>query len=554
MSDASDREAIAQVARVKEEYTAWLLSLPGVNLVAIGGKETGGRPTGELAVQVYVDAKLPLSEIPPEQRIPEEIDGVKTDVVVGGDMVPVIADGALLPKEVKFDESRIRPLTGGLLISMPGSEEVGTLGCFVSDPVNIDIAYGLTCGHVIFSTDISPPTTGFTKVGQPSGSAGSSGCCEDTIGKYAAGREHRPDRDEALIALSPGMKFLCEIADIGFVTGIHDITPAEAQTQSFAVRKRGGRTGLTGGVVVGLQATGPDVENLLVIRPNTNPAATSGSVVFFAAEGDSGSALVDDAAVGSCQVTGIIRSRDKTNAERLAEGKQPRPLTPAGVELVPAYAMPVTKALKRLKDIESVNTVISTASAPGQVHTVPGGSTVAVPAEVAQRIAAEPAARAAFTGDGDGEGGLRAPVAGAWFAEGRPPEEGLAALRAGLEASDAGRVLIAFWRDHREEVVRLIRRDRRVTIVWHHRGGAALLQLLMHMVSRAELALPETIDGRPLLDCADELAAVLSARGTPALRTDLECVRRVLPDIGGRTLQEIIFALGAVRQEVGGDG
>jgi hypothetical protein len=553
MSDEFDPEAIAQVARVKDESTAWLLSLPGVNLVAIGGKETGGRPTGELVIQVYVDAKLPLSEIPPEQRIPEEIDGVKTDVYVGGDMVPLVADGALLPKAVKFDESRNRPLIGGSLISMPGSDEVGTLGCFVSDPADVNIGYGLTCGHVIFSTDISPPTSGFTKVGQPSGSAGSSGCCEDTVGKYVGGLEHKPDRDEALIGLSPGMKFLCEIAGIGFVTGVHDITPTEA-TQSFPVRKRGGRTGVTGGVVTGLQATGPDVENLLIIRPNPNPAATSGSVVFFAAEGDSGSALADDAAVGSCQVTGIIRSRDTTNAERQAAGKPLRPLTPAGVELVPAYAMPVTKALKRLKDIENIHTVISTASAAGQVRTVPGGSTVAVPSEIAERITAEPAARAAFTGDGDGEGGLRAPVASAWFAEGRPPEERLAALRAELATSDGGRVLIAFWRDHQEEVNRLIRRDRRVTIVWHHRGGAALFQLLMHMVSRTELALPETIDGRPLRDRADELAAVLSARGSPALGADLERLRRVLPDIGGRTLDEIVFALGAARQEVGGDG
>ncbi|MEU4495660.1 hypothetical protein AB0F96_19965 [Streptomyces sp. NPDC023998] len=554
MSDASDREAFAQVARVKEESTAWLLSLPGVNLVAIGGKETDGRPTGELAVQVYVDAKLPLSEIPPEQRIPEEIDGVKTDVYVGGDMVPLLADGALLPEDVKYDESRNRPVIGGSLISMPGSEKVGTLGCIVSDPTNIDIAYGLTCGHVIFSPDISPPTAGITKVGQPSGSAGSSGCYEDTIGKYAGGLEHSPDRDEALIALSPGMKFVCQIADIGFVTGIRDIEPTGTPRQPFAVRKRGGRTGLTGGVVLGSDGTSPVLNDLLIIRPNANPAATSGSVVFFAAEGDSGSALVDDTAVGSCKVAGIIRSRDKTNAERVADGKPPRDLTPDGVELVPAYAMPVANVLKRLKDIEHIPTVISTASAPDQVHTVPGGSTVAVPAEVAQRITAEPAARAAFTGDGDGEGGLRAPVASAWFAEGRPPEEGLATLRAGLAASDAGRVLIAFWRDHQQEVNGLIRRDRRVALVWHRRGGAALLQLLMHMVSRAELALPETIDGRPLLECAHELAAVLSARGTPALRTDLERVRRVLPDIGGRTLEEIIFALGAVRQEVGGDG
>ena len=355
MSDASDREAIAQVARVKEESTAWLLSLPGVNLVAIGGKETDGRPTGELAVQVYVDAKLPLSEIPPEQRIPEEIDGVKTDVYVGGDMVPLVADGALLPEDVNFDESRNRPVIGGSLISMPGSNEVGTLGCFVSDPADINIAYGLTCGHVIFSTDISPPTSGFTKVGQPSAGRFEwllRGHHREVRGRARAqaGPRRSPDRALARHEVSSA-KSPTSASSPASTTS----TLAEAQTQSFPVRKRGGRTRLTGGVVIGLQATGPDVENLLVIRPNANPAATSGSVVFFAAEGDSGSALVDDTAVGSCQVTGIVRSRDKTNAERVAEGKPPRDLTPDGVELVPAYAMPVTKALKRLKDIENIH-------------------------------------------------------------------------------------------------------------------------------------------------------------------------------------------------------
>ena len=101
---------------------------------------------------------------------------------------------------------------------------------------------------------------------------------------------------------------------------------------------------------------------------------------------------------------------------------------------------------------------------------------------------------------------------------------------------------------------RLIRTDRRVTLAWHHGGGAAITQLFMHMISRPELALPETVNGRRLLECADELITVLSARGGLPLRTDLERVRSILPDIGGRTLPEIIFALGAVRQEVGGDG
>jgi hypothetical protein len=104
-----DAAAVERVARVKREVTERLLALPGVNLVGIGGKETDGRPTGELVVQVWVDEKLPLSALPPEQRIPEEIDGVRTDVYVGGRSVPLAAPGGAIVRSAATDEGRYRP-------------------------------------------------------------------------------------------------------------------------------------------------------------------------------------------------------------------------------------------------------------------------------------------------------------------------------------------------------------------------------------------------------------------------------------------------------------
>jgi hypothetical protein len=553
-NDAAHAAAAAErVARVKREATERLLAIPGVNLVAIGGKETGGRPTGELVIQVWVDQKLPLAEIPPEHRIPAEIDGVRTDVYVGGRKKLLAAPGAFVRSD-DTDGTRYRPpIPGGARIRAETASGEGTMGCVVHDPANVEVAYGLTNYHVIQPPGDPAPTAGTTKVGQPSNSSSSTACCDDIVGTYVGGERVDPVRDEALFALSPGVKFVFDIVGIGFINGQHDITPQEA-TAHLAVRKRGARTLLTGGVVLSLDATGPEADNDLIIRPNSATGETSGDIVFFAAEGDSGSALVDDAAVDSCKVAGLVYARDKTRAELQAENLTVPPLPADGIERVVAYAFPIAKVLARLAAKEKITVVVPTASAKGQVHTVPGASTLAVPAEVARQITATPADLAAFVGDVDDSGGLRAPVGRAWFAEGRPRDADLAALRERLDATATGRLLITFWLDHQDELNRLVRADRRVGIAWRRGGGAAIMQLFVRMISRPELALPETVNGRPLLECADELVAVLSARGSRQLRTDLERVRRVLPDLGGRTLDEIVFALGAARLEVGTDG
>lgn len=74
-----DLEHALEVKRRAEDR---ILSISGVHGIAV-------EPRGEGAViLVYVARKRPADEIPPEERIPPEIEGVPTDVVETPQMQP----------------------------------------------------------------------------------------------------------------------------------------------------------------------------------------------------------------------------------------------------------------------------------------------------------------------------------------------------------------------------------------------------------------------------------------------------------------------------------
>jgi hypothetical protein len=56
-----------------------LMAIPGVTGVAIGNKQAGGSDTGQRALVVFVAEKR--DDLPEDERIPPEIDGMPTDVV-----------------------------------------------------------------------------------------------------------------------------------------------------------------------------------------------------------------------------------------------------------------------------------------------------------------------------------------------------------------------------------------------------------------------------------------------------------------------------------------
>jgi hypothetical protein len=69
-----------KIREVKEKHTIDLLSKANVVGVAIGYKEKGGQKTEVPSLVVMVKEKVPLSKLKAHDVIPQEIDGVATDV------------------------------------------------------------------------------------------------------------------------------------------------------------------------------------------------------------------------------------------------------------------------------------------------------------------------------------------------------------------------------------------------------------------------------------------------------------------------------------------
>jgi hypothetical protein len=86
LRDSGDEDTLAlmdlsTLARAREAASKHLHSLPNVQSVGAGYEEVGGQVTGQLCLRVYVTAKLPPSQLDPKERIPDQIDGIPTDVI-----------------------------------------------------------------------------------------------------------------------------------------------------------------------------------------------------------------------------------------------------------------------------------------------------------------------------------------------------------------------------------------------------------------------------------------------------------------------------------------
>jgi len=124
-----------------------LLKKQNVIGVGYGNKNTGGVDTDEPCISVLVEKKLPKSELRKSALIPDEIDGVKTDVIETGKInaLPL----RLSTSGVGLRESRVRPALGGVSIGHQ-SITAGTFGCMVTDGTDNFI---LSNNHVLAHTN-----------------------------------------------------------------------------------------------------------------------------------------------------------------------------------------------------------------------------------------------------------------------------------------------------------------------------------------------------------------------------------------------------------------
>jgi hypothetical protein len=256
-------EAQRRVEAVYPDAKAEFMQLPGVVEVGIGIKETAGDLTGETVLRVYVEEKKDEGELPPDQIIPEEYRGIKTDVIIFRETFP------------EEDASSYRPVQGGIQIGAQGSSSVGTLGCMaqLDDDQSIVI---LSNHHVLYD---SPATDG-SETGQPDHTTSCCCSCGDIAANVHGIREDHLDC--AIARLKSGVAHSIAIREIGNITDVADAVVGET------VRKRGRTTELTTGVVTNLvmDSGGTKILEVEVKRDNGNQRFSRG--------GDSGSALVNE--------------------------------------------------------------------------------------------------------------------------------------------------------------------------------------------------------------------------------------------------------------------
>jgi hypothetical protein len=504
-----------------------LLGLPGVNAVGLSLRTTGGERVAEFALIVHVTEKKPLDEIPPEERVPPEIEGVKTDVVVGG---PFRAGAG-----GDMDDSKYRPVRGGSRVRADDKDPSGsgTLGCIVvnQDPAITDPGKQfllLTNAHVLFYPPTGLHRTG-EKVGQPDSCSICSFCCDHTIArldhdgvlsgsKLTDPLTAAPGVDAAVATLDADTEWLPELimgGEGGSITtvpiaGTHPLTDADALFDMstppkpiFGVRKRGARSRVREGWVEDIHLT-LRADFRAPERPSEPPferrfkdqlkIVSKTPQVAFALEGDSGSAVLSDANMVVGLVSGV--PADDT------------PVTDPG--FVIATAVPIAAVETQLKV-----KVADTAMYHG-VQKVPKSTGAHAMAAMPE----EPLVARRFK---DAERDLRTTPVGVRIAE-------------------------AAW-SHVPEIRRLVNTNKRVAVVWRRIEGVRWLEQGVQCVLDRARPFPTEVSERSLGDCVAALMQMLEEYGSNALARDASWLGGLLPMFAGRSFDDVLALCRAANDE-----
>ncbi len=279
--------------------------IPGVELIGLGAREVNGKMTDEWAFRFYVKEKQPLDRLSAEHRIPNEIFGVKTDVLTAFEKEALICD----PAAVSVDEAEYRDvgMRGGISIRNQHFDNdhphgYGTLGCLAKN--SDDHIVALTCAHVANAGSDTMETTG-TLVGQPKRWISCCCCPRGEIGAVS-NADFSDHLDCAIVLLdddsvshvgdgTPASTML-KIQDLPDFTGPAPIMCFEEVT------KRGRTTGVTTGKVADV-AYGT---HQMLIEP------LNGVTTPFACHGDSGAVIVNS----SNQIVGLLVAGDKLDIKK----------------------------------------------------------------------------------------------------------------------------------------------------------------------------------------------------------------------------------------------
>ncbi|MFH8249431.1 hypothetical protein ACH3VR_03560 [Microbacterium sp. B2969] len=462
-----------QVLELRERARDRLIPIPGVLAVGFGRKQVGEQLTDRRALRVYVEEKKPLDQVAAGEVIPAEIEGVPTDVLP-------------IPRGRAFgtqDTQRHSPLLGGITITnlkldAAGTFGAGTLGCFatIDGQAPRENIVLLTNNHVLATnggqlddTVYQPPLVGglIDKANAGAIAKVHSLGVNGTHGYTYPGEkpvDYYVDCATAKLAIDISSWCDCNCG-VSYKNALRDLTVGgriwlegvARAVDGETVYKSGCTTGGTRGTIadplgsamIGTPAV--QVDNIILID-RTNPPDP-----LFAAEGDSGSALVND----QSRLIGLVfGGQDAT---------EPNPQ---------AFACHIAPALDALKV-----TPISTQNPP----VAPAGK----------------ASTATF-----------APAAATLADE----EDQTLRLQERARETAEGRRLYGDFLQHRSEIVALVNRRRRVTIAWHRVRGPAYFAHFAESARHPEHRIPSEIDGVSRRELLERMADALTAEGSEPLR------------------------------------
>jgi hypothetical protein len=263
-----------------------LLKRPGVTGVDIGPKYVNGEKTDEIVIRVYVAQKKGVSKY---EAIPGEIQGIKTDVIEAKFESSVLEVASQLAQFGKANLNSCNPLVGGISIG-PGRMinrrlYFGTLGAIVHDNKSPYNLYALSNFHVLCAGNSSKLKN---EIVQPS---------------LLDGGEYPADTFGAVVRSVLGGKVDCAIASIrnrsaeAFIKQIGNVKGTKTATLNMPVCKQGWSSGLTYGVVDGINATvkisygGAIADRILTDQIAIVPDTSKNAV--WSEAGDSGSAIAN---------------------------------------------------------------------------------------------------------------------------------------------------------------------------------------------------------------------------------------------------------------------
>jgi hypothetical protein len=301
---------INRAISVKQQNLNHLIKRRNVVGVGVGFKESEGVVTDELAVTINVARKVPVAQLAESDKVPRDLDGVRTDVVETGRF---LAGEAPAQAQTTKDRWRQR-IPPGVSI---GHIDVtaGTFGCLVRRGSEIFI---LSNNHVLANVNAGQPGDAIIQPGRYDGGGqadkvatladyipldfgGGSASCNIATGLEKAlnwvaetvGSSHRmiayqtaPGEnlvDAALARPLDPAQFIADIFKIGRPRGVRQAA------LGVKVRKTGRTTGYTQGTITQIDVT-TSVDYNGRMATFTDQLMASG----MSAGGDSGSAILDE--------------------------------------------------------------------------------------------------------------------------------------------------------------------------------------------------------------------------------------------------------------------